>query len=129
MTELSSEDSRRIGELSANMQNVTSKVESMEGKIDSIDDKLDLYITTCKEFELCKKAHADYQASRADVPQQISNHEQRISRIEEDYYKMQPQIEKACAQNDYLKMLLGVLWLVVLALIGLIQAGYLRVAI
>jgi predicted nucleic acid-binding Zn-ribbon protein len=128
MTELSSEDSRRIGELSANMQNVTSKVESMEGKIDSIDDKLDLYITTCKEFELCKKAHADYQASRADVPQQISNHEQRISRIEEDYYKTtKPQIEKVYAQNDYLKMVLGVLWLVVLALIGLIQQGYLQV--
>jgi len=111
------------------MQNVTSKVESMEGKIDSIDDKLDLYITTCKEFELCKKAHADYQASRADVPQQISNHEQRISRIEEDYYKIQPKIEKACAQNEYLKMLLGALWLVVGVLIGLIKMGYLQVQI
>ena len=80
MTELSSEDSRRIGELSANMQNVMDK-------IDGMDEKLGAYITTCKEFELCKKAHADYQASRADVPQKISNHEQRISRLEEDYYK------------------------------------------
>ena len=42
---------------------------------------------------------------------------------------MKPQIEKACAQNDYLKMLLGVLWLVVVALIGLIQQGFLRVQI
>lgn len=121
MTELSSEDSRRIGELSANMQNVMDK-------IDGMDEKLGAYITTCKEFELCKKAHADYQASRADVPEKISNHEQRISRLEEDYYKTtKPQIEKVYAQNDYLKMVLGVLWLVVLALIGLIQQGYLQV--
>lgn len=121
MTELSSEDSRRIGELSANMKNVMDQ-------LDGMDEKLGAYITTCKEFELCKKAHADYQASRADVPQKISNHEQRISRLEEDYYKTtKPQIEKVYAQNDYLKMVLGVLWLVVLALIGLIQQGYLQV--
>ena len=123
MVELSSEDSRRIGELSANMKNVMDQ-------LDGMDEKLGAYITTCKEFELCKKAHADYQASRADVPQKISNHEQRISRLEEDYYKTtKPQIEKVYAQNDYLKMVLGVLWLVVLVLIGLIQQGYLRVQI
>ena len=121
MTELSSEDSRRRGELSANMKIVMDQ-------LDGMDEKLGAYITTCKEFELCKKAHADYQASRADVPQKISNHEQRISRLEEDYYKTtKPQIEKVYAQNDYLKMVLGVLWLVVLALIGLIQQGYLQV--
>ena len=123
MTELSSEDSRRIGELSANMKNVMDQ-------LDGMGEKLGGYITTCKEFELCKKAHADYQASRADVPQKISNHEQRISRLEEDYYKTtKPQIVKVYAQNDYLKMVLGVLWLVVLVLIGLNQQGYLRVQI
>lgn len=118
MTELSSEDSRLIGQLSANMQNVMDK-------IDGMDEKLGVYITTCKEFELCKKAHADYQASRADVPDRIT----KLEGIAADYLKMKPQIDKACAQNDYLKMLLGVLWLVVLALIGLIQQGYLQVHI
>ena len=118
MTELSSEDSRRIGELSANMQNVMDK-------IDGMDEKLGAYITTCKEFELCKKAHADYQASRADVPDRIS----KLEQIAADYIKIKPQIEKACAQNDYLKMLLGALWLVVGVLIGLIKMGYLQVQI
>ena len=118
MVELSSEDRRRIGELSANMQNVMAK-------IDQMDDKLDSAIVTCREFELCKKAHADYQTSRADVPDRITE----LERVAKDYLKMKPQIEKACAQNDYLKMLLGVLWLVVVALIGLIQQGFLRVQI
>lgn len=122
-SELSAEDSRLIGELSANVNNILEKMSQ-------VDEKLDMYLTTCKEFELCKKAHADYQAARASMPEKISDHEQRISRIEEDYYKKtKPQIEKASAQNEYLKMLLGVLWLVVVALIGMIQQGYLRVQI
>lgn len=118
MTDLSSVDSRLIGELSANMQNVMTK-------IDQMDDKLDSALITCREFELCKKAHTDYQLARVDVPDRIM----KLEGIAADYLKIKPQIEKACAQNDYLKMLLGVLWLVVVALIGLIQQGYLRVQI
>ncbi len=117
-SELSSADSRLIGELSADMKHVIASIEDMRKQMLSAT-------VTCNEFKRCQEEHRKYQEERKAMPEEIAD----LKRVAEDYMKMKPLIEKACAQNEYLKMLLGVLWLVVGALIGLIQQGYLRVQI
>lgn len=117
-SELSPADSRLIGELSSDMKHVIASIEDMREQMLSAT-------ATCAQFKQCQEEHRRYQDERKDLPEEIAD----LKRVAEDYLKMKPQIEKACAQNQYLGMLLGVLWLVVVALIGLIQQGYIKVQV
>lgn len=128
-TETPSDINILLGKLVANVDSMKTKTEQIDRKVDSLKDDLKDGMSrmqiTCREFELCQEKHREYEKYHEKDQERITN----IEAILKDDLETKEKVDKIYAQNQYIKIVLGVMWAAILLFVTLIQQGILMVDI
>ena len=114
-----------LGKLTASAELTRIKAEQIDKKVDDLKDGMSRVQITCREFELCQETHHKYEVLHASDQERLTN----VETILNDYVSNKAKIDKIYAQNQYIKVVLGVMWGAILLFVTLVQQGVLMVDI
>lgn len=114
-----------LGKLTASVELMRKEIGQIDKNVDALKNGINRVQITCREFELCKENHGKYEVLHNDDQKRLNN----IENILKDYTDDKEKIARIYAQNQYIKIVLGVMWGAILLFVTLIQQGILMVEI